>query len=139
MLASVLVAVVAAIHIYIVVLEMLSWDKPAGMRAFDLTPDRAALTRVMAANQGLYNGFLAAGLIWGLDLTDTPVSAARVSRRCFDHGLIVETCGRGDQVLKILPPLTIDRSALLTGLDLIVESVHDVAAGGGLSTTRRTA
>lgn len=80
-----------------------------------------------------------AGLIWGLDLTDTPVSAARVSRRCFDHGLIVETCGRGDQVLKILPPLTIDRSALLTGLDLIVESVHDVAAGGGLSTTRRTA
>ena len=66
MLASVLVAVVAAIHIYIVVLEMVLWDKPAGMKAFNLTPDRAALTRVMAANQGLYNGFLAAGLIWGL-------------------------------------------------------------------------
>lgn len=79
------------------------------------------------------------GLIWGLDLTGTPVSAERVSRRCFDRGLIVETCGRGGQVLKVLPPLTIDRSALLAGLDLITESVHEVAAGGGISTTRRTA
>lgn len=66
MIASVLVALVAAIHLYIVVLEMSLWDKPAGMKAFNLTPDRAALTKVMAANQGLYNGLLAAGLIWGL-------------------------------------------------------------------------
>lgn len=80
-----------------------------------------------------------AGLIWGLDLTDTLISAAQVSRHCFDRGLIAETCGRGGQVLKILPPLTIDRSALVTGLDLITESVRDAAAEGGLSATRRTA
>jgi diaminobutyrate--2-oxoglutarate aminotransferase len=79
------------------------------------------------------------GLIWGLDLTGTPISAARVSRRCFERGLIVETCGRGGQVLKILPPLTVDRTALLTGLDLLAESVREVAADGDVSTTRRTA
>lgn len=79
------------------------------------------------------------GLIWGLDLTGTDLSAAKVSSRCFDLGMIVETCGRSGQVLKILPPLTIDKSALLAGLDLITEAMHDVAAGGGPSTRRRSA
>jgi len=65
-LANVVVALVAVIHVYILVLEMFLWDKSAGLRAFGQTPDAAAASRVLAANQGLYNGFLAAGLAWGL-------------------------------------------------------------------------
>jgi len=65
-LAAALVALVAIEHLYILVLEMFLWTKPAGLRAFALTPEFAEQTAVLAANQGLYNGFLAAGLIWGL-------------------------------------------------------------------------
>lgn len=64
--ATVLVALVALEHVYILVLEMFLWTKPAGLRAFGLTPEFAEQTAVLAANQGLYNGFLAAGLIWAL-------------------------------------------------------------------------
>jgi putative membrane protein len=67
-LANVLVALIALLHIYILVLEMFLWDKPAGLRAFGQTREAAATSRVLAANQGLYNGFLAAGLFWGLSL-----------------------------------------------------------------------
>ena len=66
MLATVLIAVVAFIHLYILVLEMFLWDTKTGHKAFNLRPDFARDTRVLAANQGLYNGFLAAGLAWGL-------------------------------------------------------------------------
>jgi len=65
-LANALVALVAALHLYFLVLEMFLWTRPAGMKAFGLTPEKAADSAVLAANQGLYNGFLAAGLIWGL-------------------------------------------------------------------------
>ena len=68
--AYVLVALVAIEHIYILVLEMFLWTTPRGMEAFGLTPEFAEQTAVLAANQGLYNGFLAAGLIWGLILKD---------------------------------------------------------------------
>jgi len=64
--ATALVALVAIEHLYILVLEMFLWTEPAGLRAFGLTPEFAEQTAVLAANQGLYNGFLAAGLIWGL-------------------------------------------------------------------------
>ncbi len=64
--ANVVVGLIALLHVYILVLEMFLWDRPAGLRAFRQTPERAAATRVLAANQGLYNGFLAAGLFWGL-------------------------------------------------------------------------
>ncbi|HAT2611259.1 TPA: DUF1304 domain-containing protein [Kluyvera intermedia] len=70
MLANILIALVAAIHVYILVLEMFLWDTKTGRKAFNLSPDFARDTRVMAANQGLYNGFLAAGLLWGLWLGD---------------------------------------------------------------------
>jgi len=70
MLANLLTGIVAAIHVYIVVLEMVLWTRPAGRRAFGMTPEFAQSTRVLAANQGLYNGFLAAGLIWGVWLGD---------------------------------------------------------------------
>lgn len=66
--ANVVVLLVALLHVYILVLEMFLWDKPSGRRAFGTTREFAAQTKVLAANQGLYNGFLAAGLFWGLSL-----------------------------------------------------------------------
>lgn len=65
-LAKAPVAFIAVLHVYIMVLEMFLWTKPRGRRAFKLTPEYAAQTAALAANQGLYNGFLAAGLFWGL-------------------------------------------------------------------------
>jgi putative membrane protein len=66
MIGGGLVAVVILIHLYIVVLEMLLWKTPYGRKAFGMTPEFARESRVLAANQGLYNGFLVAGLVWGL-------------------------------------------------------------------------
>jgi putative membrane protein len=66
MLANLLTGLVALIHLYILVLEMFLWTTPRGRRAFGTTEAFAAESRVLAANQGLYNGFLAAGLIWGI-------------------------------------------------------------------------
>jgi putative membrane protein len=68
MLANVLVALVALLHFYFLVLEMFLWDKPYGMKTFGNTLEKAEATKVLAANQGLYNGFLVAGLLWGLNL-----------------------------------------------------------------------
>ena len=67
-LAVVLVVLVALLHAYFLVLEMFLWTKPAGRRAFGTTPEQAEQSKVLAMNQGLYNGFLAAGLLWGLTL-----------------------------------------------------------------------
>ena len=64
--AIVLVAIVAAIHLYIVVLEMALWTTPRGRAAFGTDAEFAEASKTLAANQGLYNGFLAAGLVWGL-------------------------------------------------------------------------
>lgn len=64
--ATVLTALVALLHFYFLVVEMFLWTKPYGRRVFGLTPEKAEITRVLAANQGLYNGFLAAGLAWAL-------------------------------------------------------------------------
>ena len=66
--SNVVVALIALLHVYILVLEMFLWEKPQGLRIFGLTPAFAAQSRVLAANQGLYNGFLAAGLLWSLYL-----------------------------------------------------------------------
>ena len=66
MIATILIGLVALIHVYIVVLEMVLWDTPRGRAAFGTTPEFSASTKVLAANQGLYNGFLVAGLAWGL-------------------------------------------------------------------------
>jgi len=65
-LADVALAVVAVLHLGFLVLEMFLWTKPFGMRTFRLSPELASATAGLAANQGLYNGFLAAGLIWGV-------------------------------------------------------------------------
>ena len=64
--AKFLVGLVALEHVYFLVLEMFLWDKPRTRKAFGMTEEAAAHTKVLAGNQGLYNGFLAAGLIWSL-------------------------------------------------------------------------
>lgn len=64
--ATVLIALVALLHVYFLVLEMFLWTKPLGLKTFRNTPEKAEITRVLAANQGLYNGFLAAGLVWAI-------------------------------------------------------------------------
>ena len=64
--AAIAIGVVALLHAYFLVLEMFLWTKPTGRRVFGLTPEFAEASRTLAANQGLYNGFLSAGLIWGL-------------------------------------------------------------------------
>lgn len=66
--AVVLVGFVAFLHVYFLVLEMFLWDKRAGLMAFRHTQEFATASRTLAANMGLYNGFLAAGLVWGLSL-----------------------------------------------------------------------
>lgn len=95
--AQILVALVALLHLGFLVLEMFLWTRPLGMKVFRLTPERAQATRVLAANQGLYNGFLAAGLAWSVLATRADVAwfflacvvaaglygAATVNRRIF--------------------------------------------------------
>jgi len=65
-IANIVVALVAALHGYFLVLEMFLWTRPLGLKTFHNSPEKAADSAVLAANQGLYNGFLAVGLIWGL-------------------------------------------------------------------------
>jgi putative membrane protein len=64
--ANVVIAIVALLHAGFLVLEMFLWDTPYGRKAFGLSAEKAAMTKSLAMNQGLYNGFLAAGLVWGL-------------------------------------------------------------------------
>ena len=71
------VIAVAALHLWFLVLEMFLWTKPLGRRTFGLSAERAQQTRSLAANQGLYNGFLAAGLLWSL-LADSPTESFRL-------------------------------------------------------------
>ncbi|ESQ83844.1 hypothetical protein AEAC466_10970 [Asticcacaulis sp. AC466] len=66
LIANIIVGVIAGLHIGFLILEMFLWQTPFGRKTFGLTPDFAAQSAKLAANQGLYNGFLAAGLIWGL-------------------------------------------------------------------------
>ncbi len=72
-ITNILIALVALLHIYFLVLEMFFWDKPKGMKTFNLTLEFAKASKVLAANQGLYNGFLATGLLWGLYLGDNKI------------------------------------------------------------------
>ncbi len=83
-IGNVLVGIVAALHAYFLVLEMFLWDKPAGLRAFGQSLEQAKASKVLAANQGLYNGFLAAGLVWGLTL-----GVAGLSVKTFFLGCVV--------------------------------------------------
>jgi putative membrane protein len=70
MFANILTGLVALLHVYFMFLEMVAWDKPLGLKTFRLTQEFASASRALAMNQGLYNGFLVAGLVWGLWLGD---------------------------------------------------------------------
>lgn len=85
-LANVLVALVALEHLYILVLQMFLWTTPRGQRAFGITADAARSSQALAANQGLYNGFLAAGLIWSLLPFAAPIAT---SLRLFFLGCVI--------------------------------------------------
>jgi putative membrane protein len=74
LIANILVGLVAALHAYFLVLEMFLWTKPAGLRVFKMTPQKAQDSAVLAANQGLYNGFLAAGLLYGIFAANAAVA-----------------------------------------------------------------
>ena len=82
--ANIAIGLVAVLQLYFLVLEMFFWDKPLGRRAFGLTPEFAVASKSLAANQGLYNGFLAAGLVWGASL-----GAAGDSIKIFFLGCVV--------------------------------------------------
>ncbi len=79
--ANVLLGLVAALHVYFLVLEMFLWRKPLGRRVFRTTPAQADATATLAANQGLYNGFLAAGLVWSL-VAPSPLRPALATFFC---------------------------------------------------------
>jgi putative membrane protein len=81
---NIIVGLVALLHVYFMVLEMFLWTKPYGRKTFGLTADFAAASKALAANQGLYNGFLAAGLVWGLLL-----GAEGVAIKLFFLGCVV--------------------------------------------------
>jgi putative membrane protein len=68
LLSDILVVIVAIQHMFFLVLEMFLWTRPLGLKTFRNTPEQAETMRVLAANQGLYNGFLAAGLVWALSV-----------------------------------------------------------------------
>jgi putative membrane protein len=70
--ATVVVVLVALLHVYILILEMFLWQTPRGLRSFGTTPETARSSAKLAANQGLYNGFLAAGLLFALIWADRP-------------------------------------------------------------------
>ncbi len=76
-IANALVALVAALHVYFLVLEMFLWTRPLGLKTFRNSIEKATESAVLAANQGLYNGFLAAGLAWGL-VQGTPAFAFQI-------------------------------------------------------------
>lgn len=66
LVSNMLLVIVALLHVYFLYLEMFLWDKPRGIKSFRMTEEQAKQSKTLAANQGLYNGFLAAGLLWGL-------------------------------------------------------------------------
>ncbi len=70
LIANILTGIVALLHAWFLTLEMFLWDKPPGRKVFGLTPEFATASKRMAMNQGLYNGFLVAGLVWGLCAND---------------------------------------------------------------------
>jgi putative membrane protein len=82
--ANIVIALIALLHLWFLVLEMFLWTKPAGRRAFGLSVEFAEQSKALAANQGLYNGFLAAGLVWGLSL-----GSAGFSVRLFFLGCVL--------------------------------------------------
>ena len=117
MIATVLIALVAALHLYFMYLEMVAWDTPAGRKAFGTTPEFSAASKALAMNQGLYNGFLVAGLVWGLWLGDAGFAVKVFFLGCV---LVAGLFGAATVGIKILyvqaVPAIIALVALILGL-----------------------
>ena len=117
MIASILIGLVALIHLYIVYLEMVAWDTPAGRKAFGMTPEFSAATRRLAMNQGLYNGFLAAGLIWGLWLGDSGFAVKVFFLACVIVAGVFGAATASTKILYIQAlPAALALAALLLGI-----------------------
>ncbi len=99
-IANILTGLVALLHAWFLVLEMFLWDKPLGLKTFGQRLEAARATKTLAMNQGLYNGFLAAGLVWGLSL-----GAEGVSLKLFFLGCVV--------VAGIFGAVTVNRRILM--------------------------
>jgi len=118
-----LIALVAIEHIYFLYLEMFLWTKPKGLKVFGQSMEKAVVTKVLAANQGLYNGFLAAGLIWALFHPDKQFA---VQLQVFFLGCVV--------VAAIFAGVTVKRSILLIqGLPAILAMIVLVAIENGFT------
>ena len=117
MIANFLIAVVAALHLYFMYLEMVAWDTPAGRKAFGTTPEFSSASKALAMNQGLYNGFLVAGLVWGLWLGDAGFAVKVFFLGCV---LVAGLFGAATVGIKILyvqaVPAVIALAALILGL-----------------------
>jgi putative membrane protein len=118
-IANIFVALVALEHFYILVLQMFMWTSPRGRKAFRMSPQKAEATQVMAANQGLYNGILVAGLVWSLVQRD-PMFAFQL--KLFFVGAVI-TAG-------LYGGLTVSRRiALVQGVPAIIAFVLVLLAG----------
>ncbi|MBN8428473.1 MAG: DUF1304 domain-containing protein [Xanthomonadales bacterium] len=113
---DIVIALVALLHGYFLVLEMFLWDTPKGRRAFGLTEEKAKITKVLAANQGLYNGFLAAGLVWGLVLGAEGFAIKTFFLLCV---LVAGLFGAATVSRKILFVQAVPAAIALTGLSLL--------------------
>ncbi len=117
MVATILIALVAALHLYFMYLEMVAWDTPAGRKAFGTTPEFSSASKALAMNQGLYNGFLVAGLVWGLWLGDAGFAVKVFFLGCV---LVAGLFGAATVGIKILyvqaVPAIIALAALILGL-----------------------
>lgn len=100
MIADGLIALVVLLHVYFMFLEMIVWDKPLGLKTFRLTQEFASASKALAMNQGLYNGFLVAGLVWGLWLGE-----AGIAIKTFFLGCVI--------VAGIFGALTVSRKILV--------------------------
>lgn len=117
--AAILTALVALLHVYILYLEMFLWTKPQGLKTFGMTREKAEETRVLGANQGLYNGFLAAGLLWSLVHPD-PSFAYELKVFFLACVIVAAAYGAWSATLKIL---------FTQGLPAIIAMVAVLAAG----------
>ena len=99
LLANIAVILVTMLHGYFLVLEMFFWDKPLGMRTFRLTPEFALASKTLAANQGLYNGFLAAGLLWGLAMGADGLAIKTFFLGCVIVAGVYGACSVGRKIL----------------------------------------
>jgi putative membrane protein len=112
-ISKILVAVVALEHLYILYLEMFLWTTPTGLRSFGMTQETANASKTLAANQGLYNGFLAAGLIWSILYPD-PLIGRQIS--LFFLGCVI--------IAAIYGGITVSRGILLVqGLPALIALV----------------